>query len=128
MPRDKEFPEHKAVKVDWDYPELQVRLRKTENWQLDKRRGFTPQEVRIHLRWDAGIARPAKIVDMHDALIVLLTEFPLPTGEHVRVDRPIGDPGAPLWGAVIQSRPGTRADDLAKGAHLHWLRLVDADD
>ena len=128
MPRDKDFPEQQPVKVDWSDPELQSLLRKTENWQLDKRRSFTPQEVLLHLRWSAGTPKPAKLLDMHEDMIVLQTAFPLPAGEHVRVDRPIGDPGTPLWGVVMQSRPGTRADELTQGSHLHWVRLADADD
>ena len=128
MARDRDFPEHKPVKVDWSDPELQSLLSKTEHWQLDKRRSYEAQDVHIHLRWDAGMPRDARIVDRHEAVIVLQTQFPLPVGEHVRVDRPSGDLGAPLWGVVIQSRPGTRAEDLAQGSHLHWLRLTDADD
>ena len=128
MARDRDFPEQRPVKVDWSDPELQSLLSKTEHWQLDKRRSFSSQEVRIHLRWDAGTSREARIVDRREAVIVLLTTFPLPAGEQVRVDRPRDDPGTPLWGVVIQSRPGTRAEDLAQGAHLHWVRLADADD
>ena len=128
MSRDKDFPEQKPVKVDWDDPELQSLLRKTESWQLDKRRNFAPQDVRIHLRWSTGAPRAARLLDLHADTIVLQTEFPLPAGEQVRIDRPAGEPGAPLWGVVMQSRPGTRADELTRGAHLHWLRRADADD
>lgn len=128
MSRDKDFPEQKPVKVDWDDPDLQSLLRKTESWQLDKRRSFTPQDVRIHLRWSTGAARFAKLLDMHEDMMVLQTAFPLQAGEQVRVDRPIGESGTPLWGVVIRSRAGTRADESAQGAYLHWLRRADADD
>lgn len=128
MPRDKDFPEQKPVKVDWSDPALQSLLLKTENWQLDKRRSFAPLEVRIHQRWDIGMPQPARLLDMHEDMLVLETEFPLPSGEHVRVDRPLDDPGTSLWGVVMHSRPAARADELTRRSQLHWLRRVDADD
>ena len=128
MPRDKDFPEQRPVKVDWSDPALQSLLLKTENWQLDKRRSFTPLEVRIHLRWGIGSPQPATLLDMHEDMLVLQTELPLPAGEHVRIDRPSDDSGTPLWGVVMHSRPAARVDELTQGSQLHWLRRTDADD
>lgn len=57
MSRDKDFPSQRPVKTDWSDPELQALLKKTEQWQIDQRRGFAAEEVQILLRWDAGSLR-----------------------------------------------------------------------
>lgn len=126
--RDKPFPDRHPAKVDWADPHLQSLLQKTEGWQLDKRGGCAPQGVRIHLGWGAGTPRDALLVGEQDDVAVLQTEFPLPAGEHVRVDRVAGHRVRTVWGEVVRSRPGIRTDDRAKGVHVHWLRVRDSED
>lgn len=122
MSRDKDFPSQRPVKTDWSDPELQALLKKTEQWQIDQRRNFAAEEVQILLRWDAGMPIAARLVDVHDEFFVLQTPFPLPVGEHVRVDRRIGDQAGVLWGEVIQGRAGMRVEDRGRGGHFFWLR------
>ncbi|EQD43793.1 hypothetical protein B1A_15490 [mine drainage metagenome] len=122
MPRDKKFPGQHPVKADWGDPELQALLKKTEQWQIDQRPGFVAEDVRIDLRWGAGVPCAARLVDLHDEFFVLQTVLSLPVGEHVRVDRRVGDQATILWGEVMQSRAGMRAGDQILDGQFHWLR------
>jgi len=65
----------------------------------------------------------ARLVDVHDEFFVLQTPFPLPVGEHVRVDRRIGDQVGVLWGEVIQGRAGVRVEDQGQGGNFLGIRI-----
>jgi hypothetical protein len=54
---------------------------------------------------------------------VLATNFPLPQGEHVRVDSRLDGGMRTMWGVVVEGREGHRAEDRANGIHVHWLHM-----
>ncbi|WP_243042100.1 hypothetical protein [Dyella sedimenti] len=114
---------HTNNRVDWNDPRLQALLRRSEEWKLDNRGTYEPRDVQVHLGWGATTARPAVLVWERDQVMMLETRFPIPMGEHVRVDVPKGDGMRSLWGIVAESREGFRAEDRANGVHLHWLHL-----
>jgi hypothetical protein len=123
MNHHKSFTQKPANRVDWSDPQLESLLRKTESWKLDNRGVFPEQEVEIHIGWGAAVGKPALLVWERDQAMVLATNFPLPPGEHVRVDSRLGDGMRTMWGVVVEGREGHRAEDRAKGIHVHWLHM-----
>ncbi|HET6555264.1 MAG TPA: hypothetical protein VFG49_17190 [Dyella sp.] len=114
---------HSKGNVDWSDPRLADLLRRSESWKLDNRGHYAPKVVQIHLGWGATTARPAILVWERDQVMMLETQFAIPTGEHVRVDEPRGETLRSLWGIVAETREGFRAEDRENGIHLHWLHL-----
>lgn len=112
-----------ANRVDWSDPQLESLLRKTESWKLDNRNVYPEQEVEIHIGWAAAVGRPALLVWERDQAMVLATTFPLPHGEHVRVDSHLGEGVRTVWGMVVEGREGHRAEDRANGIHVYWLHV-----
>jgi hypothetical protein len=111
------------IRVDWNDPQLESLLRRSESWSLDNRGGFTPQEVQIYLGWSGTVGRSAMLVWERDKSVVLETNFPLGLGEHVRVDKHLGESIRTLWGVVADGREGFRGEDRKKGIHLYWLHV-----
>ncbi|WP_430392261.1 hypothetical protein [Dyella sp. 20L07] len=116
-------PHSKGNNVDWSDPRLEALLRKSESWKLDNRGAYAPKSVQIHLGWGASTGRPAVLVWERDQVMMLETRFPIPLGEHVRVDDAQGESLRSVWGIVAEGREGFRAEDRANGVHLHWLHL-----
>ena len=111
------------VRVNWNDPELAALLKRSDNWQLDNRGGFAPQDVLVYLGWSGSVGRSAILVWEHGKSVVLETPFPLGNGEHVRVDKHLGDRIRSLWGVVLEGREGLRAEDRARGIHLYWVQV-----
>lgn len=110
-------------RVDWNDPELESLLRKSESWTLDNRSGYVAQQVRIHIGWGACADKPAVLVWERDNVMVLEAGFPIAQGEHVRVERLAGDGVRTVWGVVVEGREGFRAEDRANGVHVYWLHV-----
>lgn len=110
-----------AHHVDWNNPELDSLLRKTESWTLDNRSNHQPQHVEIFIGWAGTVGRPAVLVWQRDKVMVLETQFPLRTTEQVRVSRCIGKDQRTIWAIVADSREGFREEDREHGVYVHWL-------
>jgi hypothetical protein len=123
MNHHKPLMQKPANRVDWSDPHLESLLRKTESWKLDNRGVYPEQEVEVHIGWGAAVGKPAVLVWERDQAMVLATTFPLPLGEHVRVDSPYGDGLRTVWGVVVEGRKGHREEDRANGIHVHWLHV-----
>jgi len=123
MSHHKPHSKQSAGYVDWSDPHLESLLRKTEGWKLDNRGAFPAQQVQIHIGWGAATGKPAVLVWERDQAMVLETLFPLPLGEHVRVDSPMGDRLRTVWGVVIEGREGHRTEDRAHGVYVYWLHM-----
>lgn len=109
--------------VDWNNPHLQTLLQKTEHWRLDNRGAFSAQEVRIFIGWGDETGHSAYLVWENEQVVVLETLFPLPKGEHVRVDRGTAGVSRTAWGVVADGREGHREEDRQHGVHVHWLHM-----
>jgi hypothetical protein len=109
--------------VDWNDPRLESLLRKTESWKLDNRGAFAAIDVQVHVGWGATSGRSARLVWETDQVMVLETQFIIPQGEHVRVDRLYGDGVRTLWGVVAEGREGFREQDRQNGVFVHWLHV-----
>ena len=82
-----------------------------------------PREVQLHIGWGASSGRHAMLVWERDQAVVVVTGFPIPVGEHVRIDRYAGENVRSAWGVVVDGREGFRAEDRETGAWVHWLHL-----
>jgi hypothetical protein len=109
--------------VDWTDPRLEALLRKTEEWRLDNRGAFPVQEVQVQVGWGAGTPRVANLVWEADKVMVLETQYWIPQGEHVRVDRQSDAGLRTVWAVVAEGREGFRAEDKQNGIYVHWLHL-----
>jgi hypothetical protein len=109
--------------VDWSDPRLEALLRKSEDWKLDNRGAFPEQQVHVHIGWGASAPRKATLVWEGDRVMVLATQFLIPQGEHVRVDRLYGDGMRTVWAVVADGREGFRQEDKQNGVHVHWLHM-----
>ena len=118
---------HKSPKsghrVDWNDPDLQSLLSKTEHWKLDNRAGHVTQDVQIHIGWGMGADKPAVLVWERDKTMVLETAFEMPIGEHVRVDRLLDDGMRSVWGVVADGREGRREGDREHGVRVYWVHV-----
>ncbi|WP_266171865.1 hypothetical protein [Dyella subtropica] len=110
-------------RVDWSDPHLESLLKKSEDWKIDSRGTYTPQGVQIHIGWGASTGKHATLVWEHDQAMVLVTDFPLPQGEHVRVDKHLGESVRSVWGVVVEGREGYRTEDRESGAYVHWVHV-----
>jgi len=109
--------------VNWNDPHLQSLLSKTESWKLDNRGAFSSQPVQLHVGWGANSGRYAVLVWESDQLLVVETNFAIPKGEHVRVDRAVGEGLRTVWGIVADGRQGYREEDRENGVYVHWLHV-----
>jgi hypothetical protein len=109
--------------VNWDDPHLQSLLSKTDGWKLDNRGAFSAQPVQLHVGWGANSARNATLVWETERVLVVETQFIIPMGEHVRVDRLVAEGLRTVWGVVAEGRPGHREEDRQNGVHVHWLHV-----
>lgn len=114
---------HSATTVNWQDPDLQALLSKSENWRFDNRGGHTEQDVHVYLGWSGTVAHEAKLVWEKDQAVVLVTDFPIGPGEQVRLERPLGDRTRTLWGQMVEGREGNREEDKQKGLLVYWLRV-----
>ena len=110
-------------RVDWDDERLSALLKKTEGWTLDNRGSAEPQAVQLHVGWGASSGRHADLVWERAQAVVLVTAFAIPVGEHVRIDRHLGEDLRSAWGVVVDGREGFRAEDREAGAWVHWVHL-----
>lgn len=109
--------------VNWDDPQLVSLLRRSEQWSIDNRGGFSPQDVHVYLGWSGSVGRTATLVWERDNAIVLETTFPIAQGEQVRIDKHLGNRIRTLWGVVVEGREGFREEDRQKGIHVYWLQV-----
>jgi len=110
-------------RVDWDDERLAALLKKTEGWTLDNRGTAEPQAVQLHVGWGASSGRQATLVWEREQALVLVTAFAIPVGEHVRIDRHLGEDLRSAWGVVVDGREGFRAEDREAGAWVHWVHV-----
>jgi len=121
MMADRSNPTRGSNRVDWNDPQLQKLLSKTEGWDLDNRESQPRLDVQIHVGWNAGGGKMATLVWRREKVMVLEADFPIPTGEYVRVDTFFGDGMRSAWGVVVEGRAGRRADDCSNGVSIYWL-------
>lgn len=128
MAHDKSRSSVNVGAVDWNDPNLGALLQKVDGWSLDQRSSEAPLAVTMHLSSgftaDSVVSKPAHLLALGEQGMVLLTGFPLPAGERVRVDCPRDGATHAVWGLVTESREGGRGDDKAKMLFLHRLRLA----
>lgn len=124
-------PTSRAVDVDWDAPELQELLKKTEGLRLDNRNTFHARWVRLHQGWllaNANVPwQPALLVwDDHQGGLVLQTRTEIvQVGEPVAIDlAPDGLSPRVVFGEVVQSRPGLRPEDQGQPVYFAWVRVL----
>ncbi|GAB3784602.1 hypothetical protein [Dyella agri] len=127
MGHDKSRSSVSVGTVDWNDPHLSSLLEKADGWHLENRGQFPPQEVQIHINtgWATTntVCKPALVVAKHEGTMVLVTRFPVPLGERLRVDSPRDDGTQVAWGIVTEEREGHRVEDRECGLFLNWLRL-----
>lgn len=111
------------IRVDWNDPQLESLLRRSESWRLDNRGGYTPQDVQVYVGWSGTIGRSAVLVWERDKSVVLEANFPIGQGEQIRVDKHLGESIRTLWGVVVETREGVREEDRKRGIHLYWLQV-----
>lgn len=109
--------------VNWDSPDLKKLLDKTASWGLDNRGVYAPTACEMHVGWGAGAGRFATLVYEREGVMVVETDFDLPQGEHVRVDRIQAGALRSSWGIVVDGRAGQRDADRAGGIRVHWIHL-----
>lgn len=109
--------------VDWDSPDLKKLLDKTAGWGLDNRGVYSPVACELQVGWGAGVGRAATLVYERDGVMVVETDFAIPRGEHVRVDRFQAGAMRSSWGLVADGRAGHRDEDRANGVYVHWIHL-----
>ena len=113
--------------VDWNDPNLDALLQEVDDWKLDNRSDRPPQEVRIHVSsgWTANsvVSKPAQLVSTDEQDMVLLTLFPVPQGDRVRVDSQRADGMHTVWGRIVEGREGYRVGDREHGLFLNRLRI-----
>lgn len=109
--------------VDWNHPEIQLLLSKTEGWNLDNRGVYPRLACELHVGWGAGVGRYATLVYEREGVMVIETRFAIPNGEQVRVDRIRAGAMRSSWGVVMDGRAGFRAEDRAHGLYVHWVHV-----
>ena len=109
--------------VDWDDPQLQSLLNKTEGWSLDNRGVFSPVPCELHIGWGAGAVRGATLVFERAGVMVVEANFVMGVGEKVRIDRVVLGALRSNWGTVAEGRVGHRAEDRANGMRVYWVHV-----
>lgn len=118
----------RAVDVDWDDPQLQDLLKKTEGLRLDNRNTFHARWVKWLPGWHLDAAavawQPALLVwDDHQGRLMLQTRTQaLQVGDPVALD--LASQGLSpriVFGEVLQSRPGLRPQD--QGQEVFFARI-----
>jgi hypothetical protein len=127
MGHDKSRSSVSVGTVDWNDPNLDALLQKVDGWRLENRSDQPLQEVQIHVSsgWTASsvISKPAQLISMDEQTMVLATRFPVPQGDHVRVDSQRADGMHTVWAWMIEGREGCRAGDREHGLFLNRLRI-----
>ena len=127
MGHDKSRSSVSVGTVDWNDPNLDALLQKVDGWRLDNRSDQPPQEVQIHVSsgWTANsvVSKPAQLISMDERTMVLVTRFPVPQGDHVRVDSQRADGMHTVWGWIVEGREGYRVEDREHGLFLNKLRI-----
>jgi len=109
--------------VDWNDPQLQSLLDKTEGWSLDNRGVFSPVPCELHIGWGAGAVRSATLVYERAGVMVVEANFIIHAGEQVRVDRMLAGALRSSWGTVAEGRDGHRAEDRVQGIRVYWVHV-----
>ncbi len=107
--------------VDWNTPELDALLKKSDSWQIDSRSYNARQEVEIHIGWGTHRCEPASVACEDDRAIVIETTASIASGEHVRVDKLSDNRTHSQWTIVMEGRPGVRESDRERNNHVYWL-------
>ncbi|UJJ57995.1 MULTISPECIES: hypothetical protein [Rhodanobacter] len=127
MGHDKSRSSVSVGAVDWNDPHLDALLQKVDGWKVDNRSDQPPQEVQIHVSsgWTANsvVSKPAQLISIDEQTMVLVTRFPLPQGDHVRVDNQQAGGTRSVWGWIIEGREGYRIEDREHGLFLNKLRI-----
>ncbi|MES2313368.1 MAG: hypothetical protein V4566_13835 [Pseudomonadota bacterium] len=127
MGHDKSRSSVSVGTVDWNDPNLDALLQKVDGWRLENRSDQPLQEVQIHVSsgWTANsvISKPAQLISMDEQTMVLVTRFPVPQGDHVRVDSQRVDGTHTVWAWMVEGREGYRAGDREHGLFLNRLRI-----
>jgi hypothetical protein len=101
MGHDKSRSSVSVGTVDWNDPNLDALLQKVDSWRLENRSDQPLQEVQIHVNsgWTASsvVSKPAQLISMDEQTMVLVTRFPVPQGDHVRVDSQRADGMHTVW-------------------------------
>lgn len=118
-------PTDGMVDVKWDDPRIQALMAQTEGLRLENRGLRRPQRVLIHRGWSEN-PRPDRAMmtaEYEDGRVVLLTNVAFERNSPVMVEiEAVGDvPAVYLFGAVVDSRTGTRAEDQQ---HRVWVVTV----
>lgn len=109
--------------VDWNDPQLQSLLDKTEGWSLDNRGVFSPVPCELHIGWGAGAVRGATLVFERAGVMVIEANFLIHVGEKLRIDRLVLGALRSHWGTVAEARDGHRAEDRAHGIRVYWVHV-----
>ncbi|UJJ53916.1 hypothetical protein [Rhodanobacter thiooxydans] len=127
MGHDKSRSSVSVGQVDWDDPNLDALLQKIDGWKLDNRSDHPLQDVQIQISsgWTANsvVSKPAQMVSMDEQAMVLVTRFPLPLGDRVRVDTQHAGGTRSVWGCIVEGREGHRVEDREHGLFLSRLRI-----
>lgn len=110
--------------VDWNTPELDALLKKSDSWQIDSRSYNARQEVEIHIGWGTHRCEPASVACEDDRAVVIETTASIASGEHVRVDKLSGNRTHSQWTIVMEGRPGVRESDRERNNHVYWLHIT----
>jgi hypothetical protein len=118
-------PTDGMVDVKWDDPRIQALMAQTEGLRLENRGLRRPQRVLIHRGWSEN-PRPDRAMmtaEYEDGRVVLLTNVAFERNSPVMVEiEAVGDvPAVDLFGEVVDSRTGTRAEDQQ---HRVWVVTV----
>ena len=109
--------------VDWNDPQLQSLLDKTDGWSLDNRGVFSPVPCELHIGWGAGAVRGAVLVFERAGVMVIEANFLIQVGEKLRIDRVVMGALRSNWGTVAEGRDGHRAEDRANGTRVYWVHV-----
>lgn len=113
-----------SIPVNWNDPELESLLRRSEGWQLDNRGAYASQDVHVFVGWSTATGRSAALVWEREESAVIATDFAIGQGESLRVEKYMGGRNVrTLYGVVIEGREGFREEDAKKGIRLYWLRV-----
>ncbi len=121
------FPTPHAVSVDWESPNLQALLVKSDGWQIDNRHSIRLVSATVFVGPAAMSGAPVSIAWEDGHKIVFLAGFPIPVGERIRLLKRIADVTRIIRGESIECRQGRRAGDDERGIHVVWARKIRTD-